>query len=374
MKNNKGFTQILIIVILALLVIGGGIFIYQNKNTSNTDAIIPDNNLVGNDKDEHGCIGSAGYTWCAVKNKCLRVWEEKCEATTSDWKTYTNTNQGYSFQYPKKLSLSISDDTVTLSHSIPFENHDGGCDLKGDSELSKTLTDFNLSINIVSGKVNQSYVDGSYSGGMLNGKWSYMGAEGCGQTNYYFPITGDRTLIVSKHEIQMLSPVVTPDIREKILAVPGVISYEEAKVILDQILSTFKFSVSVVAENMVVKVYFAPKNSEQLECNDVVAVERTVPKTTKVGTVALEELLKGPTAEEKVKGYFTSIPVGSKLNSLEIVNGEARADFNDVTESGGGSCSMGVRGAQIRQTLLQFPTVKTVVLSINGRTQDIFQP
>ncbi len=34
--------------------------------------------LVGNDKDEHGCIGSAGYTWCEVKNKCLRTWEEEC--------------------------------------------------------------------------------------------------------------------------------------------------------------------------------------------------------------------------------------------------------------------------------------------------------
>jgi hypothetical protein len=35
--------------------------------------------LVGNDRDEHGCIGSAGYTWCAAKNKCLRTWEEACE-------------------------------------------------------------------------------------------------------------------------------------------------------------------------------------------------------------------------------------------------------------------------------------------------------
>ncbi|MFH1201174.1 MAG: GerMN domain-containing protein [bacterium] len=129
-----------------------------------------------------------------------------------------------------------------------------------------------------------------------------------------------------------------------------------------------------VGGDMVVKVYFAPQNSEQLECNDVAAVERTVPKTAKVGTVALEELLKGPTAEEKVKGYFTAIPFGSKLNSLTIVNGEARADFNDITESGGGSCSMGVRTTQILQTLLQFPTVKTVSISINGRTKDIFQP
>lgn len=34
--------------------------------------------LVGGDRDEHGCIGSAGYMWCEVKQKCLRVWEEPC--------------------------------------------------------------------------------------------------------------------------------------------------------------------------------------------------------------------------------------------------------------------------------------------------------
>lgn len=37
------------------------------------------NNIVGGDKDEHGCIGSAGYTWCEAKQKCLRAWEEKCQ-------------------------------------------------------------------------------------------------------------------------------------------------------------------------------------------------------------------------------------------------------------------------------------------------------
>lgn len=35
---------------------------------------------VGGDPDEHGCIGSAGYSWCEEKGKCLRVWEEPCEA------------------------------------------------------------------------------------------------------------------------------------------------------------------------------------------------------------------------------------------------------------------------------------------------------
>lgn len=35
--------------------------------------------IVGGDADEHGCIGSAGYTWCEAKQKCLREWEEPCE-------------------------------------------------------------------------------------------------------------------------------------------------------------------------------------------------------------------------------------------------------------------------------------------------------
>ena len=31
--------------------------------------------LVGADRDSHGCIGSAGYSWCAKENQCTRPWE-----------------------------------------------------------------------------------------------------------------------------------------------------------------------------------------------------------------------------------------------------------------------------------------------------------
>lgn len=31
--------------------------------------------LAGNDKDEHGCIGSAGYTWSDVQQNCIRLFE-----------------------------------------------------------------------------------------------------------------------------------------------------------------------------------------------------------------------------------------------------------------------------------------------------------
>lgn len=29
----------------------------------------------GGDRGQHGCIGSAGYTWCAAVSECVRLWE-----------------------------------------------------------------------------------------------------------------------------------------------------------------------------------------------------------------------------------------------------------------------------------------------------------
>ena len=31
----------------------------------------------GSDRDEHGCIPSAGYTWSVLRNKCIRLFEEE---------------------------------------------------------------------------------------------------------------------------------------------------------------------------------------------------------------------------------------------------------------------------------------------------------
>jgi len=129
------------------------------------------------------------------------------------------------------------------------------------------------------------------------------------------------------------------------------------------------------SDKMVIKVFFNnSKLDPETSCNKVFSVERQIPKTTAVARAALEELFKGPTEAEKAAGYFSAIPLGSALNSLTIINGEAKADFNATTEFGGGSCSMAARTAQIRETIKQFSTVKTVKLSIDGRTEDILQP
>lgn len=38
---------------------------------------------IGGDKDAHGCLIGAGYSWCGEKSKCIRAWEEQCQATPS---------------------------------------------------------------------------------------------------------------------------------------------------------------------------------------------------------------------------------------------------------------------------------------------------
>ncbi len=43
--------------------------------TSGTSAGSDSPPTVGSDRDENGCIGSAGYRWCARTETCERPWE-----------------------------------------------------------------------------------------------------------------------------------------------------------------------------------------------------------------------------------------------------------------------------------------------------------
>lgn len=141
----------------------------------------------------------------------------------------------------------------------------------------------------------------------------------------------------------------------------------------------FRLPVRIIGfkgEIIKVKVYY--NNSEmdpEFSCNKVFAVEREIPKTEAVARAALEELLKGPTIQEKSQGFLTSINSGVKIQKLTIENGTAMVDFDEQLEyQVGGSCRVAAIRAQITQTLKQFTTIKDVVISINGRTEDILQP
>lgn len=100
-KNSK----FLILLSVAIILLGAFIFNFlKSRNPKEQE-------LIGGQKDSHGCLIGAGYSWCEVKQKCLRAWEEKCEqeATdktdeTSNWETYSNDKYKFKLKLPSTWS------------------------------------------------------------------------------------------------------------------------------------------------------------------------------------------------------------------------------------------------------------------------------
>lgn len=127
---------------------------------------------------------------------------------------------------------------------------------------------------------------------------------------------------------------------------------------------------------LTVNVYFSNDRLDPaISCNKVFPVQRVIPYTQSVARKTLEALLGGVGLKEAEQGYSTSINPGVGLKSLNLANGVARADFDETLDRNiGGSCRVTAIRAQITETLKQFPTVKDVIISVNGRTEDILQP
>lgn len=131
-----------------------------------------------------------------------------------------------------------------------------------------------------------------------------------------------------------------------------------------------------VQEAMEVNAYFLSSRLDpEMTCSKSFPVVRKIDKTSAVGMAALQELLKGLTPAEEADGYSTSINYGVKVQSLNIKDKIAYVDFDETLEKAvGGSCRVAAIRSQISNTLKQFATVEDVVISINGRTEDILQP
>lgn len=300
------------------------------------------------------------------------------QGNKTGWETFSNSQYGFTIQYPKEFKLySNWDDVKSLTYSPVCSPNMTGClVLFSDSYPKTNFEGAGISIDVHKDLSTKSSCLAAKEGEKQAGKQTINGAE-----FQIFEYSGVGAGHVEDHRFYRTfnkSECIAVALRVAYANIgvyePGAIKEFNEKEVwnkLEQTLSTFKF---LSSDQTIVKVFFAPNDSSQDQCNNVVAINRIVTSTPKIATAALEELLKGPTFEEKKLGYLTNIPAGSKLNSLSIINGEARADFNEKTQSGGGSCSMGIRTAQITNTLLQFSTIKKVIISIDGKTENIFQP
>lgn len=104
---------------------------------------------------------------------------------------------------------------------------------------------------------------------------------------------------------------------------------------------------------------------------DLVAVSRRVPHTSKVATAALTQLLAGPTEAERAAGissWFSSRTAGM-LRSVRVADGVAYADFADlsaVIPNASSSAGSAALLAELDATLKQFATVRRTVYSLDG--------
>ena len=120
------------------------------------------------------------------------------------------------------------------------------------------------------------------------------------------------------------------------------------------------------------------------------ATQRLIAETEAVGAAALNELLWGP-SPNNLAGFETAIPTPEEVLSyagrgadwgprvrllkLTIVDGVATADFSkEIQAYGGGSLRVKLIHDQIAMTLLQFSTVREVVIAVEGQTEGVLQP
>lgn len=107
------------------------------------------------------------------------------------------------------------------------------------------------------------------------------------------------------------------------------------------------------------------------ECDSVRPVPRSVPRTPAVAAAALRALFAGPSAAEQAAGWRSpfSAATADLLRSVRLVQGTAYVDLTDhptLWAQAGASCSAAEVLVAIERTLRQFPSVRRVVIAVEG--------
>jgi hypothetical protein len=95
-------------------------------------------------------------------------------------------------------------------------------------------------------------------------------------------------------------------------------------------------------------------------------VHRKLEQTRQIGTVALQALLAGPTAAEQALGFRSAIPTGTQLHTLTINGDQATADLSGAFTTEATASLLKQRVAEVVFTLTQFPTIHSVLITVDG--------
>jgi spore germination protein GerM len=134
------------------------------------------------------------------------------------------------------------------------------------------------------------------------------------------------------------------------------------------------------ASKMFVTVYLSNtlKDPNASDCGRVFPLEKETAKREGAPIVnTVLALLEPLTAEEKEAGYVSTIPEGTFLNNVRISDSKvATVNFFGNLNKAAGSCAVTAIRAQITETLLQFNSIDSVIICIDGNCNqdEILQP
>lgn len=137
-------------------------------------------------------------------------------------------------------------------------------------------------------------------------------------------------------------------------------------------------SVQAGAEEKVKVVVFYPNNLKtpgMPDCGVVFPLEREVAKKFTSNEVnAIIALLTSLSAADRTAGFFSAIPVGTRLLQISVKDGAATVNLTGPVASLAGSCAVSSARAQLERTLEQFPGISAVKICVDGRCDDVLQP
>ena len=185
----------------------------------------------------------------------------KTESTSvSDWKTYRSDSIPFEIKHPTELRVEQgSVGELIFVHSIPHQ-HPDPCDFGDTVHALKELVDFHVSVRLAPKDFRETVMEGeiglvaeyvsdsaltvvpgwidAVTIGELSGYRIQFGVEGCGGFRYYFPLSPQQTLFVTRKLITEFNPIIGN--YKDYLQLPGIITPEEEEKLFSKMLASFK--------------------------------------------------------------------------------------------------------------------------------------